>query len=53
MIAFLAGLSLAAWLFLLLFWGRFWMADVRLRPRPAPAQWPGVVGVIPIGRAHV
>lgn len=47
MIAFLAGLSLAAWLFLLLFWGRFWMADVRLRPRPAPAQWPGVVGVIP------
>lgn len=47
MLTLLAGLSLAAWLFMLLFWGRFWMADVRLQSRPAPARWPAVVGVIP------
>lgn len=43
----LAGLCLAAWAFMLLVWGRFWTADIRLKPRPAPAQWPEVVGVIP------
>jgi len=43
----LAGLCLAAWAFMLLVWGRFWTADIRLKPRRAPAQWPEVVGVIP------
>ncbi|MEO1005845.1 MAG: glycosyltransferase [Cyanobacteria bacterium J06638_38] len=32
MIEILVGLSLAIWLFLLLFWGGFWRADQRLEP---------------------
>lgn len=43
-----AALSLAAWLYLLLFHGRFWRADQRLpRDLPAPPAWPDVVAVIP------
>ena len=43
-----AILSLIAWVYLLLFHGRFWRADQRLpRDLPAPAAWPGVVAVIP------
>ena len=43
----LAAASLAAWLYLLLFRGRFWRADVRLPSAPAPRAWPGVAVVIP------
>ncbi len=43
----LGGLSLAAWVFMLLFWGQFWRANQRLRPAPVPPVWPSIVGVIP------
>jgi hopene-associated glycosyltransferase HpnB len=46
-LSLLAGLSLAAWLFMLLFWGGFWRADVRLPPAADPAAWPAVAGVVP------
>lgn len=43
-----ATLTAAAWLYLLLFHGRFWRADQRL---PAairtPARWPSVIAVVP------
>ncbi|MBS2962258.1 glycosyltransferase [Actinocrinis puniceicyclus] len=44
-------LSLATWLYLLLFHGRFWLADQRLplaesRP-PAAGSWPAVVAIVP------
>lgn len=42
-----AVLSFAAWAFMLAFWGQFWRANQRLRPVPAPALWPEIVGVIP------
>jgi hopene-associated glycosyltransferase HpnB len=44
-------LSLAIWLFLLLFWGNFWRADQRLEntaiPDDALEDWPSVWVVIP------
>lgn len=47
-LAILAGLSLAAWLYLLLLHGRFWRCDQRLpRQQAAPARWPSVVAVVP------
>jgi hopene-associated glycosyltransferase HpnB len=56
-----ASLALAAWAYLLLARGMFWMArerDDRDEPAAAPASWPDVVAVIParneadvIGRA--
>jgi len=43
-----AGLALAAWLYLLLLHGRFWLADQRLpATATAPAHWPGVVALVP------
>ncbi|MEL7470930.1 MAG: glycosyltransferase [Pseudomonadota bacterium] len=36
-----------AWVFLLLFWGRFWRADQRLAPAVAALNWPEVAIVIP------
>jgi hopene-associated glycosyltransferase HpnB len=43
----LALLSLAIWLYLLLFHGRFWRASERLRPAPAPDTWPDVAIIVP------
>jgi len=43
-----AALALAAWAYLLLLHGRFWLADQRLpASAPAPAAWPSVVAVVP------
>jgi hopene-associated glycosyltransferase HpnB len=42
-----ALLSLAIWLYLALFHGRFWQATERLRPAPPPAAWPDVAIVVP------
>ncbi len=43
-----AALALAAWAYLLLFHGRFWLADQRLPATAATlAQWPSVVAVVP------
>ena len=45
----LAALSLAVWIYLVAFRGRFWSCDQRL-DAAAPAQlssWPGVVAVVP------
>jgi hypothetical protein len=41
-----AGLALLAWLYLLLFHHRFWLADQRLRPAGLPAE-ESVVAVVP------
>jgi hopene-associated glycosyltransferase HpnB len=42
------ALSFAAWLYLALAHGRFWLCDQRLDGRaPAPARWPAVVAVVP------
>ena len=44
-----AGLSLAVWVYLLAFRGRFWLTserDDRALP-PPPAAWPSVVAVVP------
>ncbi len=44
----LAGLSLLIWLYLLLFHGRFWLANQRLGAGgPEPAAWPSVTAVVP------
>src|SRR5262245_48185760 len=44
----LAALSLAAWAWLVLAHGRFWLCDQRLEGRDlAPARWPAVVAVVP------
>jgi hopene-associated glycosyltransferase HpnB len=44
----LAGLPLAAWLYLLLAHGRFWLADQRLpQVVPRPASAPSVVALVP------
>ena len=44
----LAGLSLAAWLYLIFLRGGFWRADQRLEPAAAPeAGWPAVVALVP------
>ena len=47
MMTFLALLSLAAWIYLNFFHGRFWRADQRLGVSPSPASWPRVVAIIP------
>jgi hopene-associated glycosyltransferase HpnB len=41
------AVSLAAWLWLLLFQGFFWRTDVRLPPRREPEAWPPVCVVVP------
>jgi hopene-associated glycosyltransferase HpnB len=48
-VLFLIGaVSLAAWLYLLLFHGGFWRARERLpQEPPTPQGWPGVVAVLP------
>lgn len=43
----IAALSLAAWLWLLLCQGFFWRTDVRLPPRSDPGDWPPVCVVVP------
>ncbi|MGW3954188.1 glycosyltransferase [Streptomyces sp. NPDC004752] len=43
----IAAVSLAAWLWLLLCQGRFWLTDVRLPPRRDPDDWPSVCVVVP------
>lgn len=48
MLAILAGAALAAWVYLVLFHGRFWRADQRLPLAiPASERWPEVTAVIP------
>lgn len=46
-IAWIAAVSLAAWLWLLLCQGFFWRTDVRLPPREDPDNWPSVCVVVP------
>jgi hopene-associated glycosyltransferase HpnB len=43
----LAAISLAAWLWLALVWGRFWRTDQRLPPLVRPDAWPAVAVVVP------
>ena len=44
----IGGAVVIAWAVLLFLWGGFWRADQRLpREVAAPAEWPGVVAVIP------
>ena len=44
----LAGLSLAIWLFLLLFWGNFWRADRRIKTNSEIlASYPAVCAIVP------
>ncbi|MFJ9535720.1 glycosyltransferase [Streptomyces sp. NPDC101225] len=45
--SWIAAVSLAAWLWLLLCQGFFWRTDVRLPPRREPAVWPSVCVVVP------
>lgn len=48
MLTVLAGAALAAWVYLVLFHGRFWRADQRLSAETAaPERWPEVTAVIP------
>ncbi|MEU6575237.1 glycosyltransferase [Streptomyces sp. NPDC046805] len=46
-IVWIAVVSLAAWLWLLLCQGLFWRTDVRLPPRRDPGAWPSVAVVVP------
>ncbi|MEU1594966.1 glycosyltransferase [Streptomyces sp. NPDC005708] len=46
-IVWIAAVSLAAWLWLLLAQGLFWRTDVRLPPRADPGDWPSVCVVVP------
>ncbi|MGW1782291.1 glycosyltransferase [Streptomyces sp. NPDC002143] len=46
-IAWIAALSLTAWLWLLLCQGFFWRTDVRLPARRDPQEWPSVCVVVP------
>nr|WP_078861378.1 glycosyltransferase [Streptomyces sp. NRRL F-5650] len=46
-VTFVAALSLAAWLWLLLARGFFWRTDVGLPARKEPAVWPPVCVVVP------
>ncbi|MEV5437464.1 glycosyltransferase [Streptomyces sp. NPDC052682] len=46
-VSWIAALSLAAWLWLLLGQGFFWRTDVRLPPRELPGAWPDVCVVVP------
>ena len=44
----IAFLSLIIWLFLLLFWGRFWLADRKLEPQTTKLEYyPSVCAVVP------
>ena len=44
----IAFLSLIAWLFLLLFWGRFWLADRKLEPQTTELEYyPSVCAIVP------
>jgi hopene-associated glycosyltransferase HpnB len=43
----LAAVSLVAWLWLALVWGRFWRTDQRLPTRIRPDGWPEVAVVVP------
>ncbi len=44
----LGSLSLAAWVYLLVFHGRFWQADQFLpRKEPSLTSWPSVIAVVP------
>lgn len=43
----LAAVSLAAWLWLALVWGRFWRTDQRLAARVRPDAWPAVAVIVP------
>jgi hopene-associated glycosyltransferase HpnB len=42
-----AGVSVAAWLWLLLARGFFWRTDIRLPDAPEPVSWPAVAIVVP------
>ncbi|MFC7307840.1 glycosyltransferase [Streptomyces monticola] len=46
-VAWIAVVSLAAWLWLLLGQGLFWRTDLRLPPRREPDDWPYVCIVVP------
>ncbi|GAB7102251.1 glycosyltransferase [Streptomyces phaeofaciens JCM 4814] len=46
-LVWIAAVSLAAWLWLLLCQGFFWRTDVRLPPRREPREWPSVAVVVP------
>ncbi|MEU8977331.1 glycosyltransferase [Streptomyces sp. NPDC048309] len=46
-IVWIAAVSLAAWLWLLLCQGFFWRTDIRLPRRTDPADWPSVCVVVP------
>ena len=43
----LAALACGAWVYLVAFHGRFWLASERLGAAPAPAAWPAVSVVVP------
>lgn len=43
----LAAVSMAAWIYLLLFRGRFWRAEARLPAASPPQSWPAVAVVVP------
>jgi hopene-associated glycosyltransferase HpnB len=43
----LAGISLAAWLWLVFLRGMFWRTDIRLPAAPVPERWPSVAVVVP------
>ena len=46
----LSGLSLFIWLFLIIFWGNFWLCDQKLDPGDLDtdlAEWPSVTAIIP------
>lgn len=46
-LTFLAAISLAAWLYLVLGRGGYWRAGERLDPAPDPEVWPSVAAIIP------
>ncbi|WP_437021874.1 glycosyltransferase [Streptomyces sp. enrichment culture] len=46
-VVWIAAVSLAAWLWLLLGQGFFWRTDVRLPPRREPDVWPPVCVIVP------
>lgn len=47
MVTGLGALALAAWVYLLLFHGRFWTCSERLRGAGALQRWPAVAAVVP------
>ncbi|WP_314173560.1 glycosyltransferase [Streptomyces winkii] len=46
-LTWIAGGSLAAWVWLLLGQARFWRTDIRLPPGEVPERWPTVAVVVP------